>query len=92
MTDTARSRRRSGEKGTETTASHSVRTPNDTWAGAVTKAKREGLAINRVIIELLEGYRRGVYKLPKRSQETVRVYPQTTSAAAPVGASTASPE
>lgn len=74
MTATARTVRRSGKKGTETTASHAVRTPNDTWARAKAKAMRDGLPINRVIIELLEGYSRNIYKLPKRQVETVRVY------------------
>ena len=75
MTTAARTVRRAGKKGTETTASHSVRAPNDTWARSTGRARREGLTINRVIIELLEGYARGVYRLPKRQTETVRVYP-----------------
>lgn len=83
MTATARSVRRSSTKGTETTGSHSVRTPNDTWARSTARAVREGLTINRVIIELLEGYARGIYRLPKRQVETVRVYDQDGTLAPP---------
>lgn len=63
------------KKSVLTTASHSLRAPNDVWAGATLRAEREGVAINRVIIELLEGYRRGIFKLPKRISKTERVYP-----------------
>ena len=76
MAVSARSVRKGSRSGSESTASHSVRTPNDTWARATARARREGLTINRVLIELLEGYNRGVYRLPKRQVETVRVYPQ----------------
>jgi len=75
---TARTVRKAAQKGTETTASHSVRSPNDTWGRATGRARREGQTINRVIVELLEGYARGVYRLPKRKVETVRVYPEDT--------------
>jgi hypothetical protein len=79
MIATARSVRR-GSGRTESTASHSVRTPKETWAGATARARREGLTINRVLIELLEGYRRGVYRLPKRQTEVVRTYDNPTAA------------
>lgn len=74
MNATARTVRRSGTKGTETTASHAVRTPNELWARAKARAARDGLAINRVIIELLEGYTRGIYRLPKRRTVEEREY------------------
>ena len=74
MSVASRSVRRSAGKGQESTTSRSVRTPNDIWARAKGRATREGMVINRVIIELLEGYAQGVYRLPKRQVETVRVY------------------
>ena len=70
-------------KGRETTVSHSVRTPIATWNRLKQKAERVGLTPNRVIIELIEGWVRGVYVLPTRRTETVRVYDQPGGAAAP---------
>jgi hypothetical protein len=58
----------------ESTSSHSVRTPNDTWARANARAKRDGVKMNRVIIELLEGYARGIYRLPKKRVKVERDY------------------
>jgi hypothetical protein len=70
-------------KAEPTTKSHSVRVPNELWALAEMKAARENIAMNRVMIELLEGWRRNVYVLPKRKTKTERVY------AAPAGPSAA---
>jgi len=61
-------------KGAESTASHSVRTPNETWARASARARRDGVKMNRAIIELLEGYARGIYRLPKKRVKIEREY------------------
>lgn len=87
MAIAARSVRRGAAKGTETTSSHSLRTPNDLWARATARARRDNLPINRVLIELLEGYARGIYRLPKKQVETVRVYGDPEPEAAPAAAS-----
>lgn len=67
--------RRGARKTTETTTSLSVRLPNETLAGLKAKAERDGVKTNRVMIELAEGYRRGIYRLPKSRTKTERVYP-----------------
>jgi predicted DNA binding CopG/RHH family protein len=46
-------------------AAHSVRTSDQLWAAARRRAETEGLTINKVIEELLEGYARGLVNLPK---------------------------
>lgn len=76
MTDTRTTRR----KGVITTHSHAVRTPDERWAGAKERADREGVSMNRLMNELLEGYRRNVYRLPTQQVETVRVYDETAPA------------
>lgn len=89
---TARSVKKAAGKGTSSTATHSIRTPNDTWARAQARAARDGVVMNRAIVELLEGYARGVYRLPKKQVEVVRTYvapsavpaTPTESSAAPV--------
>lgn len=80
---------KTGKGKKETTSSHSVRTPNVTWAKATTRAGREGVPINRVIIELLEGYIRGVYRLPDRQTQVVRNYPTPKTEAPAEAAPTA---
>lgn len=80
---TARSVKKAAGKGTSSTATHSVRAPNDTWARAQQRAQREGVVMNRLIVELLEGYSRGVYRLPKKQVEVVRTYAAPSQPEAP---------
>lgn len=56
---------RTKKPGPKTTASHSVRTRNDLWAAAKRRAEAEGTTLNEAINELLEGYARGMIKLPR---------------------------
>jgi hypothetical protein len=58
----------------ESTVSKSVRAPRTTWAKFTRRANHEGLKVNRVIIELMEGYAMGVYRLPKKKTVVERVY------------------
>lgn len=67
-------------KGVVTTTVHAVRAPNDIWAAAEKRAEREGIKMNRLIVELLEGYGRKIYRLPQQKVETVRVYGESASA------------
>lgn len=46
-------------------SAHSVRTNDELWAAAKRRAEGEGMTINGVIEELLEGYARGMVNLPK---------------------------
>jgi hypothetical protein len=54
---------------------HSARVPSATWDDAKARAAKEGIVMNRLIIELLEGYAHGVYKLPTTTVATTRTYP-----------------
>jgi hypothetical protein len=65
MSDTGQAFSR-GEAG-EGTTSHSVRVPEIIWDGAVRAADENKVVMNRLIIELLEGYVNGVYRLSPRA-------------------------
>jgi hypothetical protein len=82
MTSTATPAAKPAGKKVESTESGSVRAPKTTWAGFRAKAVREGRKPNRVLIELMEGYRRGVYKLPTVKTVEQRVYDQNATAPA----------
>ena len=62
-------------RGVVTTISRSLRVPTVTWDEAKARAADEGVLMNRVILELLEGYARGIYKLPTTNVEITRTYP-----------------
>lgn len=51
----------------------SVRVEEKIWALAKQRAAEEGVTVSRVMGDLLEGYARGVYELPKT--QTVKHYP-----------------
>lgn len=57
---------RSSDSGT-----HSLRCSDQTWEKAKKRAQKEGWAMNRAIVELIEGYADSKISLP----EIVRVYP-----------------
>lgn len=64
------------ERGVETTISRSLRVPTALWEDAQSKAAEDGVLMNRVITELIEGYVHGVYKLPTTTSLTVtKTYP-----------------
>lgn len=48
----------------QTTSSHSLRCPDVTWARAVARARKEGIQVNTMIREILDGYGRGLIDLP----------------------------
>lgn len=66
---------------TNRTSAHSVRTTDDLWARAKKRAEGEGVTLNHVMNEILEGYARGMINLPK----VVKQY-QVPSSSAPVSA------
>lgn len=45
--------------------SHSLRVHDEIWAKAVRRAGSEGLTINGVLEELLEGYSSGLLNMPR---------------------------
>lgn len=46
-------------------SAHSVRTTDERWAAAKRRADMEGVTMNAVIEEILEGYGRGLINLPR---------------------------
>lgn len=48
-----------------TSASHSVRTTDELWEMARQRAAKDGVSLNYVINEILEGYARGMLNLPR---------------------------
>lgn len=46
-------------------SAHSVRTKDELWSAAKRRADAEGITMNSVIEEILEGYARGLLNLPK---------------------------
>ena len=53
------------------TTPHSVRVQDDHWNKAKVRAAGDGLAMNSVIAELVEGYARGMINLPKVTKQYV---------------------
>lgn len=60
-----RKRRVSVGKYRGVTSSRSVRVPDDVWERARSRADSEGVSINYVVNEILDGYSRGMLNLPK---------------------------
>jgi hypothetical protein len=50
-------------------ASRSVRTGAEVWSRAKRRAESEGVTLNHVINEILEGYGRGLINLPKITKQ-----------------------
>lgn len=48
-----------------TSASHSVRTTDELWEMAKQRAAKDGVSLNHVVNEILEGYAKGVLDLPR---------------------------
>lgn len=46
-------------------STHSVRAPEDVWRAAKARGIEEGVRMNTIIVELLEGYGRGLIHLPR---------------------------
>ncbi|RWR24867.1 hypothetical protein D8Y24_04405 [Agrococcus lahaulensis] len=64
------------EEGVASTISRSLRVPTALWDDAKAKAEREGVVMNRLITELIEGWVHGVYRLPTAERVTVtKTYP-----------------
>ncbi len=53
-------------KPTARTSSHSVRASDELWLRARKRADAEGVSLNFVLNEILEGYARGMVNLPKK--------------------------
>ena len=51
------------------TAAHSVRTTDELWTKAKRRAEAEGVTMNFVINEILEGYSRGLMNLPRVTKQ-----------------------
>jgi hypothetical protein len=64
--------------GVETTESRSVRAPILTWSRFDRRVAHNGHVRNRVLIELMEGYASGAFRLPTTKVETVRTYATST--------------
>jgi hypothetical protein len=60
----------------EGTELHSLRVPAAVWRDAKRRSKEDSIVMNKLITELLEGYGRGVYKLPATSVAVTRTYPE----------------
>lgn len=45
--------------------SHSIRCHDDVWETAKRRATQEGIVLNTVLEEILEGYGKGLINLPK---------------------------
>lgn len=71
-------------------ASHSVRTTDDRWNKAKARADREGVSLNFVLNELLDGYGMGLLNLPK-VQVTKTYGPRARAVPAAVPAPTPPP-
>ena len=71
-------------------ASHSVRTTDDRWNKAKARADREGVSLNFVLNELLDGYGMGLLNLPK-VQVTKTYGPRARTVPAAVPAPTPPP-
>jgi hypothetical protein len=54
-----------------------VRTSDELWAAARRRAESEGMTINGVVEELLEGYARGLLNLPKVTKTYAPVRPSS---------------
>jgi len=57
------------------TSVHGVRTPDEIWAKAKQRAASEGVVLNHVINEILEGYGRGLINPPKIVKQYSRPTP-----------------
>lgn len=65
------------------TTPHSVRVQDDHWNKAKQRAAGDGLAMNSVIAELVEGYARGMINLPKVTKQYVSGPAMAGTATAP---------
>lgn len=63
------------------TSSHSLRCTDALWSRSTARAKRDGVQINTVLRELLEGYSRGLIDLPKVTKQ----YSATRTEPTPAG-------
>lgn len=62
------------------TSAHSVRTTDELWEKAKKRAVDEGVTLNFVVNEILEGYARGLVNLPKTVKQYQTVAPAQVSA------------